>query len=561
MANLNEFKILNIKCSRYFDLLAIELGLEAEKIKLIDRTRIGFYFFIIDAICGVSDIKDAVEIITDTNFNEIVFNSKHDDCGIDAVYIDEETKIISLFNFKFREKFNKDSTQSLNDSLISAKYLNVLNSESTKGLSGKPKHFAQKIIEKLNENEVWNLILYQVSNESKETVVLNEHIENLQLTYDLKIEPIALPSISQMLSIRPAPINAILLLEQEALMSYSEDSLSSSVSYIARIRGSEIVRITSKSRVLRDKYNIEDLNELSSVELDFGVLFDNVRGFVLKSKYNPNITKTLKDEPTKFFMYNNGITLVADDIITSSVNGGKKYKVKIEGLQVLNGGQTLRSIHDFNLENTKNISEYLSKSELLVRIFKASQEEATVNKIAEYTNSQNAISPSDLKSLSSVQMDIERFLEENGIIYSRKSGDTGSQDNINYRHKISMEKFGQLLYARSGYPEKASNGKQHIFGKLYTKLFVDEFDIELAPLIIERYFEIIHCYENSASKGLDQKYYYIMYMDTIETNLELPEKINFLERVLSEYEVEKETSDVRKLGQVRFKETLMRAIR
>ncbi|MEI9537218.1 hypothetical protein V5081_07700 [Enterobacter cancerogenus] len=68
---------------------------------------------------------------------------------------------------------------------------------------------------------------------------------------------------------------------------------------------------------------------------------------------------------------------------------------------------------------------------------------------------------------------------------------TGMDDKKNYRYKISMEQFGQILFAIQGFPEKSSNQKQHIFGKYYDDIFDEKnFDLSHAPEIIERYFEI-----------------------------------------------------------------------
>jgi hypothetical protein len=66
---------------------------------------------------------------------------------------------------------------------------------------------------------------------------------------------------------------------------------------------------------------------------------------------------------------------------------------------VVNGGQTLRTLHSFKQQDKDNIHLYLSNCELLLRVFKTSTGPVR-NKIAEYTNSQNAISSIDLKSLS-----------------------------------------------------------------------------------------------------------------------------------------------------------------
>ncbi len=84
-------------------------------------------------------------------------------------------------------------------------------------------------------------------------------------------------------------------------------------------------------------------------------------------------------------------------------SNGKRH-LAIDSLQVLNGGQSLRTMHQFNSEDPKHLEDYLSKSEVLVRIFKTSKDSDLNNKIAEYTNSQNSISNVDLKSLRSEQL-------------------------------------------------------------------------------------------------------------------------------------------------------------
>ena len=87
-----------------------------------------------------------------------------------------------------------------------------------------------------------------------------------------------------------------------------------------------IIRITCNSEEMRNQYNMENVQDLRDIELDYSVLFDNVRGFVARSKYNKNISTTLKKEPSKFFMYNNGLTLIAEDIEAINTNANKKNK-------------------------------------------------------------------------------------------------------------------------------------------------------------------------------------------------------------------------------------------
>ena len=559
MASLNDFKILNKKCEKYFDYLKETTGIEVE-VTDVEKRRLGFYIFILENLCSENDIDSLIENITDTQFNYHLNGTRDDDCGVDAVSIDDENNIISFFNFKFREKFNPDSHQHLNDNFTSSKYLNVFKSENVSGLKGKPLEKAKAVLERLNSNDEWDLILYQVSNDSNETQTVDDHIKNLMDSYDLQVKAIGLPSITDMMSIRPKPINASLVLEKEAVMSFSADNIESAKSYITRISGSEIVRITSNSDEGRIDHNVEDIQYLANLDIDYGVLFDNVRGFVLKSKYNPNIIKSLKDEPNKFFMYNNGITIVAKNIEGRKINGDKRVKLEISDFQVLNGGQTVRSIHEFNKQSSENISKYLVNSEVLVRIFKADTETDEINKIAEYTNSQNSIKSSDLKSLTAEQIEIERYLEEHEIIYARKSGDTGKSDK-NYKHKITMEKFGQILTAFQGNPERATNSIQNIFEKYYDDLFIKNFNITEAPSLVESYFDIIRAYKNSDFKGGQIKYFYILYLSQLNIVESYSSMIEELEGFLKNYISDAETSDVRKLGQIKFRNGLVESLK
>ncbi|HEX7414000.1 MAG TPA: AIPR family protein [Bacteroidia bacterium] len=557
MANINDFKLISAKSKKYFELLSKALEIDLTKYTGITQERYGFYLYLLESICGIKDLFDLTEIITDTEFNTSIFNAKYEDYGIDAIYIDEDAKKINLFNFKYREKFNSDKKQSINDTILSTKFINALINEDVSSLEGKLKANAEEIINKLVGKEIWKLNLYVISNEYFELNKNDDNLKQLENIYGLEIIPIGLSQISEMMSIRPNPVNAKIIIDKDAIMSYSESSISSSKSYIIRLSISELIRITSNNEEARNNYSIEDLKPISSLNLDFSVLFDNVRGLVLNSKFNPNISKSLKEEPSKFFMYNNGITITENDVQAEVVNAGKKIKLSINDFQVLNGGQTLRTIHNFNKEDKENIINYLANSEILVRVFKTISDKKLINKIAEYTNSQNSISNVDLKSLSTEQIQLEQYLDEKNIIYSRKNGDTGISNTKQYDHKISMERFGQILFSIKGFPEKASNQKKQIFDKYYDELFgennliINESDIQ-----IKKYFEVKKAYEKNTRgyESSDQKVFYILYLNkylTKETN----ELIELFENLISEYKPEKgkALAEARKLIQAKFK--------
>ncbi|MCD8450378.1 AIPR family protein [Tenacibaculum dicentrarchi] len=558
MANINDYKLLAKKSEKYFTLLASELEESFPNIETKDRERIGFYLFMIENLCNIKDTLDLANVVTDTEFNYKIFNDKFDDYGIDAVYIDEENLSINLFNFKYRSKFNSVKKQSINETIISTKFINALLNENVNNLAGKLKTQAINIIEKFNSSDVWKFNLFVVSNENIELQKTDDDLKQLEDMYSLEVIPIGLSQISKIMSIRPEPIDSEIIIEQQAIMSYTESSISSSKSYVLRLPLSEIVRITCNDKVLRGKYNIEDLKELSKIELDYSVLFDNVRGLVLRSKFNKNISKTLKEESSKFFMYNNGLTITAKDIEAKPVNANKRVKLSIKSFQVLNGGQTLRTIHSFNKMDETNIEEYLAKSEVLVRIFKTTQDNKLNNKIAEFTNSQNSISNIDLKSLRTEQIQLEQFLDENDIIYSRKSGDTGLSDTKVYKHKISMERFGQVIFSINGNPHRASNQKKQIFDKYYDELFGESaLKIEQSPEQVSTYYEIKKKYDNrNEYESSDQKIFYILYLNQ-HLSKDIDSLIDLFENAIKSFVPSNSTiSDSRKLIQLKFKDYL-----
>lgn len=530
MADRNDFKLLKQRCLRHFELAKDYLG--DKKLDLDDnqKARYGFYFFVIQNLTNLVDYDKMVDAITDTEFNSTFFNINNVDEGIDAVCFDEQEHVIALFNFKYRNKYNDDKEQSKNELLVTSKFLNALKHEDTTHLKGKLKKYADKINEYNDSDDIWTTVLYYVSNESKTLSSLDPNIKQMSDTYGIDIEMKGLNELIDMTSLHPRNIDASLVLNRDAVMSFTETSLASARSYIVRLPLTELIRITCDDASLRNEYNLEDENVLYKTNVDIRVLFDNVRGFILQSKYNKNIETTLDSEPTKFFFYNNGITIVAESISSSEINSGKKVKLEISNFQVLNGGQTLRTIHNYNKKNKNNIVEKLSDAEVLVRMFNIT-DDALKGRIGEYTNSQNSINERDLKSLRPEQVKLEDYLRSNKILYIRKKGDVG-QDDTEYDDSVSMELLGQILWAAKGYPELVSNKKREIFTVQYDTLFANNDDLLSLKTVdlIKKYKCIYKVYRTANKTVTVQKAMYVLYISEklksdkykqISTNFEL----------------------------------------
>lgn len=532
MATQNDFKRLNLKCQRYFELAKIEgaipgnVNLDAE-----NQKRFGFYYLVLQNVLEIDNFSSITDSITDQDFNAKLFGNSHQDEGVDAVYIDEDNKSISLFNFKYRAKWNVDKEQSINETLITSKYLNILQTENN-NLEGKLKDITDRVIEKNQSDEVWNTTLYVVSNENRELSESNQELENLRQVYGIETKCIGLDTLVQLMSLHPAPVSTKIIVPAGSILTYSEDNISTEKSYVLCVRLTDLIRITCNDENLRNDTSLEDESKLINTDIEMNVLYENVRGFILKSKYNSNILNTLKNEPSRFYFYNNGLTIVAKDINVDKINSNKKWKLTIEDFQVINGGQTLRTIHKYAKEDRENISK-LSDACVQLRIIKVNDEDLK-SKISEYTNSQNAITVTDLKSMRKEQIDLEDYLSGHNVLYIRKSGNTGKEDK-NYSYCITLQKLGQLLYAVNGNPGQVSNKKQQIFTTEYERLFCS--DELLSPKTVEyikAYYNIFGLYKKEQGY-FELKVFFVLYLSIKLCRSDYSNLINEFDSYLSSY--------------------------
>lgn len=553
MGNLNDFKsIVNIseKYSKFLDLSAEQIG--------SNKARYGFYLLVLEYITGIIDIPELKSMIIDTEFSKTVFGEKNNDLGIDAVNINEDEKIIQLFNFKFREKFNKDKGQALGDMVDCVKFFLAIENQNSEITSSFTYEKIKTINEKLNSADTWEFELFMVSNDNRALDLDNSTVDNFKNSYDMEVRTITLDDLVSYISELPKDLSASFSVDNTSVMTYEVDELSSSKSYLVKLPLAELIRITCQDKKLRQSSG--DYSKLQDQELEMTLLFDNVRGYLgEKTKFNKNIINTLKNEPNKFFMFNNGLTITAKNIKARYVNGKKRFECDIEGFQIVNGGQTLRTIYEFC--KSYYDEEKLVNAEILIRLFQTESDIQLTNNIAEYTNSQNAISSKDLKSISNLQIKLETFLRTKDILYVRKTGDIG-YNNKEYKYRISMEKVAQILYTYNGFPDRATNQKKALFEKYYDEIFYESLDFDEVVRLVNSYFEIESEYNNiRKSEGTHQKYLYIIYLMKEISMDSISDYIEYLEEHISSYKSDDDVSNARKLIQKGFKDHINESIK
>ena len=136
------------------------------------------------------------------------------------------------------------------------------------------------------------------------------------------------------------------------------------------------------------------------------LLQQNVRVFLSATrKANKEMINTLRNEPQKFFFYNNGLSITC-----SSVKIENERIVAIKDIQIVNGGQTTATIH-YAKKKYRDID--LSKVKVQVRLIEIEDKinyEATVNKISVASNTQSVVSPSDFMSNAKIFTNLESLI-------------------------------------------------------------------------------------------------------------------------------------------------------
>lgn len=537
---------------------AKKLDIQENNLDEKENARLGFYYLGLNLVLGFQDIHEISEKITDSSFQAKVNGISNQDYGIDAIHIDKEAKKVALFSFKYRDKLTKGTTKSPSDLTSTSAFLGLL--KRKENIDVQDAQLTAEIIKEINdwennESEI-EFSLYLISNDNTKLEQDDASVKEFYSNYSwLNIYEENLADIIDQVSLKPESNDAEIILNKTELLQHDLDGYTTANSYVAKVKLIDLIRITSKDYTLRTKESIDDAEVIKEQEIDLNVLFDNVRGYLGKTGNNEKIITTLKEEPNKFFLFNNGLTITAEDIIVNEIKFEEYYRIKLKNFQIVNGGQTLRTIYSFKDNNIELINN-LAQSSVLIRFFKTGLEEGLINKVSEYTNSQNAISGRDLKSVDKIQLDIESRFRIEGINYIRKINKVDNFDN-ECTYEISMEKLGQLLLAVKGHPEKSSNSKKRIFEDYYSYLFNDETKfMDQAINLVKEYHSIIENYANLKPnvKFYEQKVFYIVYLNKfIESNSTL-QNIDILEQLIINYRKDEDIPPARKLIQKKFKE-------
>ncbi len=215
-------------------------------------------------------------------------------------------------------------------------------------------------------------------------------------------------------------------------------------------------------RVILGRVNVTEIKRLME-EYGDRLLEKNVRRYLGNSSINDNISKTLMQEDrANFFFYNNGITMVCDKMGYNGLQE-KDWKVKLDDVQIINGGQTCKTIYQTLTEHDDIPTEDVY---VLVRIYELSQDDRVLNEITLATNHQNPVDLRDLKSNDDIQIHLEESARDLGYVYKRKRD--ASKNSGSIPSTVAAEAIFAIWKLK---PHLAKYKKRELFDTYYNDVF------------------------------------------------------------------------------------------
>lgn len=435
MANALQLKTLNEITTQYAQLN----GLPPHK---------AFLYFVIERFLQKLELNsiDIEESIVDGS----------DDCGIDAIVIDEDSEFrprIYFFQSKYyqtEDAFNKQFEGNALEKIQGAISDFVLQGRIN------PKYQNSRLVDKLHsvknlssKNPYYTIVFCSNSLEPSDTA--KARIEEFKTETNksskdeyISVEYVHLDRITQELVAPPQQ---------------------SRVDVRIQVSGRYLTEETGNARLFVGAVEAQDLASL--VEEHGDDLFEsNVRGYLRQAnQVNKSIMKTASGDKSPYFVYmNNGLTITCDRFSHAPIQNSPVLDVS--NAQIVNGQQTARSVH--TAFKTKKLKPDVK---VLVRIVETTDRDLLME-IVEATNSQTKVTSRDLHSNDEIQKLIESHLKTKGYFYEARKNKYKGKDTTK---RVDAELAAQSYFAvLSEQPAAAKDKKKLLFGDKYEEIFHDE---------------------------------------------------------------------------------------
>lgn len=348
-----------------------------------------FSAFAIHHICGVPKIDAALSVIDD-----------FDDYGVDAIYYHALTETLYFVQSKLKatEEFKQD------EALTFRQGIEKLIRQDFSGFNLNVQNRKAEIEDALDNCSRIQLVLAHtgtgITRHAKgaldeflaDTNHGEERLEKEVINYD------AVRVLQD-------------LLNSKAYDRVNEDLWLQKHSFIAEPRATYFGLIALQDLVaLHDKYG-QALYE------------KNIRTFLgHKTEVNASIQQTLASTPEDFLYFNNGVTALCQEIDPKGNNGSKK-RLRIRGLTVINGAQTIASTAKFIADNK---SADISRARVSLTLIKANLDGQFGKAVTRARNHQNPVQLSNFAALDDEQERLRREIAHLGIRYAYKAEGPGA---------------------------------------------------------------------------------------------------------------------------------------
>lgn len=219
-------------------------------------------------------------------------------------------------------------------------------------------------------------------------------------------------------------------------------------------------------RVLVGRMSVSQLATLAE-QYDNRLFERNIRRYLglVGNRVNEAVAYTLKqaDQRSNFYFYNNGITITCSKFRHNELQR-ENWRVQIDDLQIVNGGQTARTVQNV----AKEMGPSIDTAEVLVRIYEIEENDVDlIEAITFATNSQNPVDLRDLKANDPKQKILSESVTALGYLYRAKREDSAIAPN-EFTSAVVAEAVLAIWRHR---PHQARFRSREHFGALYDHIF------------------------------------------------------------------------------------------
>jgi hypothetical protein len=234
------------------------------------------------------------------------------------------------------------------------------------------------------------------------------------------------------------------------------------------LSGKAIIEDFDFRRVLVGKIAVREIAELFNRNHDL-LLERNIRRYLglHANRINSSIHQTLidDDKQSNFYFFNNGITMVCQKFRHNALQGDN-YQLRLDNIQIINGGQTCKTIQQ-TLNDPNNQHSY-DNVYVLLRLYELAEDDRDfIQEITYATNSQNPVDLRDLRSNDPMQYQLETGINQLGYTYKRYRDDIAST-NKQITSSITAEAVMAVWRKK---PHQSKFRRRELFGKLYETVF------------------------------------------------------------------------------------------